>query len=614
MRPTNQSHQSPFKIAPGPQDGLSHVAMSLLTRPIEHLAGLRALNQKYSRIQSIPAGLEFVNKALSEMCVSVEVTETDRARIPAQGPVLVVANHPFGAIEGLILTQLLGSYRSDFRIMANYLLNRIPQMQPLLIAVDPFERPIAATSNVAPMRQSIAWLNKGGMLAMFPAGVVSHLQLSKRRVAEPPWKRSVACLVRATGATVLPVFFDGCNSAMFQVAGLLHPMLRTALLPRELLNKQGQVVILRVGKPIPSAKLDRFQNDIDMVEYIRMRTLLLQRRPHTTDCPAEVTASPVLTTGKSSSRRRQLVCDDVTALPSTRLLASKNDYGVYFARMHEIPNLIDEIGRQREITFRGAGEGSGKEIDLDRFDRDYVHLFAFDNANGELIGAYRIGHTDQILSLRGMHGLYTSTLFRYKRSLMNQLDPALELGRSFVRPQYQREYAPLNLLWKGIGQYVVRHPQYRRLFGPVSISSRYNTASQQLLVDFLRANSFDDDLARLVKPKTRVKELRSFRWLTAMAGRLVQDIDEVSTLIAEIETHQEGVPILFKHYLKLGGKILGFNLDPDFSDVLDGLILVDLLQTDRRILDRYLGRDQAKTYLDHHATTEMDRRTAPHQT
>ena len=609
MRTTNQSYQSPFEIARPSQGGLSHVALSLLTRPIEHLAGLRALNQKYLRLQSIPAGLEFVNKALSEMGVSVEVTETDLARIPQQGPVLVVANHPFGAIEGLIIAQLLGSCRSDFRIMANYLLNRIPQMQPLLIAVDPFERPAAVTSNVAPMRQSIAWLNNGGLLAMFPAGVVSHLQLGKRRVAEPPWKRSVACLVRATGATVLPVYFDGCNSAMFQVAGLLHPVLRTALLPRELLNKQGHDVTLRVGKPIPGTKLDHFQNDLDMVEYIRMRTLLLQRRAHTTESPTQVPVAPTVVSDRSHLRRRQLVCDDVTALAPTRLLVSKNDYGVYYARMHEIPHLIDDIGRQREITFRGAGEGSGKEIDLDRFDRDYVHLFAFDNAKGELIGAYRIGHTDQILSLRGIHGLYTSTLFKYKRSLMNQLDPALELGRSFVRPQYQREYAPLNLLWKGIGQYVVRHPQYHRLFGPVSISSRYNTASQQLLVDFLRANSFDDDLARLVKPKTRVKELRSFRWLTAMAGRLVQDIDEVSTLIAEIETHQQGVPVLFRHYLKLGGKILGFNLDPDFSDVLDGLILVDLLQTDRRILDRYLGKDQAKAYLDHHATDEGDMRT-----
>jgi putative hemolysin len=604
MLNTNQSDRSPFELDVRLGGALRQSAFSLVKRPIQRLTGLEALGRKYQQVQQIPAGLEFVDSALAHLNITVHISDSDLERIPKEGPVLVVANHPFGAIEGVILAQVLGRVRPDFRIMANYLLNRIPQMKPLLIAVDPFERNSSVSTNIGPLRESLHWLTEGGMLAMFPSGEVSHLKLKQRRVAEPAWGRTLARLVRRTGATVLPMFFTGRNSTLFQLAGLLHPRLRTALLPHELLNKQGNTVAVKVGKPVNSAKLTRFDNDRDLVEYVRMRTLLLMRRHESAITTDHGTATPAIIASDTATERMKLVRSDVNALPNERLLTSKGDYAVYFARMHEIPHLMDEIGRQRELTFRGAGEGSGNEVDLDIYDRDYVHLFAFDNARGELIGAYRIGHTDQVLSLRGMKGLYTSTLFKYKRSLMNQLNPALELGRSFVRPQYQREYAPLHLLWKGIGQYVVRHPQYHRLFGPVSMSSRYDTASQQLLVDFLKANSFEEDLARMVKPKTRVRQLRSFRWLSSMAGRLVQDIDEVSTLIAEIQAHEQGVPILFKHYLKLGGKILGFNLDPDFSDVLDGLILVDLLQTDSRILDRYLGKAEAAAYLAHHTQSE----------
>jgi putative hemolysin len=607
MLDTNLTRPSPFELSVAATGPVGKSAIALLKRPIERLCGLEALSQKYRRLQESSAGLPFVARVLGELKTSVLISDADLARIPPSGPVLVVANHPFGAIEGLVLAHVLGKVRPDLCIMANYLLARIPQMQPLLIAVDPFDNRSSTVTNIAPLRRAIAWLKEGRILAMFPSGEVSHLDLRQRRVTEPSWGRTVACMVRRSEAAVLPVFFEGRNSALFQLAGLLHPRVRTALLPHELLNKQGRTFGVRIGKPISNSQLLRFGDDNDLVEYVRMRTLLLTRRAASTPSDTEHTSPPCTVSGHSARSRMDLVANDIQALPQERLLTAKGNYSVYYARMHEIPHLIEEIGRQREITFRGAGEGSGKQIDLDRFDRDYVHLFACDSASGELIGAYRIGHTDELLSLRGNKGLYTSTLFKYKRRLLDQLNPALELGRSFVRPKYQREYAPLHLLWKGIGQYVVRHPQYHRLFGPVSMSSRYDTASQQLLVDFIRMNSFDQDLARLVKPRTRVREQRSFRWLSSLAGRLVQDIDEVSALIAEIQSHQQGVPILFKHYLKLGGKVLGFNLDPDFSEVLDGLMLIDLLHTDRRILDRYLGKDEAARYLAHHNQGEVYR-------
>lgn len=273
----------------------------------------------------------------------------------------------------------------------------------------------------------------------------------------------------------------------------------------------------------------------------------------------------------------------------------------------ELPHVVREIGRLREVAFRAVSEGSGRARDLDRFDGHYQHLIVWNHECGEVVGSYRIGETDRILRRFGIDGLYTSTLFRYDRRLLADIGPALELGRAFVRPEYQRDYSPLLLLWKGIGTLVSRNPRYRTLFGTVSISNDYQSLSQQILARFLYATSFRPDLAERVQPRNPPPFLRDCRGVPAMAGAVARTIADVGALVADIESDGKGVPVLLRQYLKLNARLLGFNVDPAFGGVLDGLMMVDLTDVAPDMLARYMGKPGAQAFLAHHAPEAVRR-------
>jgi putative hemolysin len=381
--------------------------------------------------------------------------------------------------------------------------------------------------------------------------------------------------------------------------------MRTALLPRELLNKRNKSVEIRIGSLIPFRNLEAFDNDADMTAYLRQRTFILSHREDgqiNTESHAisrsvteRVKLEPVV-----QPQEPLMLINEVRSLPSEQILVRNSEYTVFRADSDQIPCIMQEIGRLREISFRGVGEGTGKAIDLDEFDHHYVHLCLWNEKHSELVGAYRFGRTDEILRQRGKAGLYTSTLFDYSESFLVQLGPALEMGRSFVRPEYQRLISPLFLLWRGIGEYVARNPQYRTLFGPVSISNDYRPISRQLMVEYLREQNRIQDFAGEVNAKNPYK-VKAVKGLDLKAMAVCRGIDNLSAIIAEIEKDNKSVPVLLKQYLNLGGKIIGFNVDPNFSDSLDGLIMVDLTQTSRRLLERYLGEDGAARLLAHHS-------------
>jgi len=359
-----------------------------------------------------------------------------------------------------------------------------------------------------------------------------------------------------------------------------------------------------VGTPVPFDRLASFAGDEDLIAYLRLRTYILKNRHDQTGRGGRSSFTITARTNQHqpivAAQDAKAMLDDLARLPPQQMLVENKDLAVWYARAPQIPHILQEIGRLREVTFRGVHEGTGKPIDLDRFDDDYLHLFAWEKRQREVVGAYRMGPTDEILSKDGVDGLYPSPLFKYRHNLLEQISPALELGRSFIRPEYQKSYPPLLLLWKGIGVYVVRNPRYRRLFGPVSINSEYQSLSRQLIIRFLEANNFAADLSRLIRPKNplRAKKIKPLE--VRLSDHVVRDMDEVSSLISEVENDQKGIPILLKQYLKVGAKFMGFNVDPNFGDVLDGLMLVDLVQTDRKILERYLGRAEVQTFLAYH--------------
>ena len=565
-------------------------------------ASVGKVRDLYRRVQRSPEGFR-LETLLSEMRIGLSVGAADQARIPATGPVVVVANHPYGVLDGAILTVLLTRVRPDVKVLTNFLLSDVPDLQKHCIFVDPFQTDRSLESNRRGLREAFTWLQKGGMLAVFPAGEVSHWQMPAAQIVDPEWNDAAVRLIRKTGAAALPVYLCGHNGVGFQLMGMIHPKLRSAFLLQEFLNQAGKKVEVRVGSAIAPDAVEAIEDDHEATDYLRWRTYLLGRRskPEASWPTAlrskfifkiqEPVAAPVAA---------ELLTKELETLPEDRRLAENSDFAVYLGTAREMPQLLREVGRLRELTFRGAGEGTGKSCDLDSFDEYYSHILLWHKSRQELVGAYRAGNTAEILAQRGVGGLYTSTLFRYDEKIFRRLGPALELGRSFVRPEYQRQYAPLLLLWKGIARMVARRPAVPVLFGAVSISNEYSSASREMIYRFFEAHMQEDELAGLIEPRRPFRPGLLRRWDCSGMHRALRDLDELSQPITDVEADGKGLPILLRQYAKIGGKLLGFNVDRKFSNVLDGLVVVDLRQTDATVLERYMGREGAARFRQVH--------------
>ena len=601
--PSNQSHEQETAA-----DVLSQVAGAPGLPPLaEKFVPLGRVRDLYRRVQRSAKGFSLEN-LLAEMQVELRVDPADALRIPASGPVVVVANHPFGMMDGAVLAVLLARVRPDVKVMTNYLLRDVPELAQHCIFVDPFQNDSSGGRrnidvNRRALREALAWLQGGGMLGVFPAGEVSHLQLHQGQISDPAWNETAARLIQQTDATALPLYFCGRNSVSFHLFGMIHPKLRTAFLLQEFLHQKGRTIDVRVGSEITSDFIAGIADHREATEYLRWRTYLLAQRSQPTKLwpitasfkmPAKV-VEPISPAGP-----KDLLTKELASLPSDRCLAENGDLAVYLAKASEIAHVLQEIGRLREITFRGVDEGTGKSRDLDRFDSYYWHLLLWNKTKQELVGAYRAGNTAEIIRDHGVNGLYTSTLFRYDARLFERLGPALELGRSFVRLEYQRQYAPLLLLWKGIARLIATHTDAAVLFGAVSISNDYNKVSREMIYRFFEARMREDDLAEMIAPRRPFRPLRLRPWDCRAMNRAMRDLDDLSQPIADVETDRKGLPILLRQYAKIGGRLLGFNVDRKFSNVLDGLVVVDLRKTDSSVLERYLGREAAAQFRQKH--------------
>lgn len=564
---------------------------------VDRFLKLGALDELCALARRAGGDCSFFYRLLASLNLSYECPQEDIARIPLHGAAVIVANHPFGLAEGPILGDLLLSVRPDFRFMANSLLAAVPELLPYLFAVDPSGRRDAARQNASALRSSIEWLKSGGLLVVFPAGEVSSLRLPAMRIEDPAWNGIVARIIRLTGALAVPLFFHGSNSPGFQAAGMLHPGLRTALLPHELLNKRGSTIQISVGRPVPPDRLSALPREFDAIEYLRSRTHLLEGRHAAPRPPRRSAARPERVMAPVAAN---LVAAEIGALPESARLLDSGSFSVLLADAPQIPHALREIGRLRELTFRQCGEGTGRPLDLDGFDDYYRHLFIWSRERGEIVGAYRFAETSRVVPLRGARGLYTNSLFHYGAKFLASLEPGLELGRSFVRAEYQKGYQPLLLLWKGIGRFVAGSPRYRFLFGPVSISGDYSDTARELMVAYLRSRCSHPRLASMVRARSpfRPRPLRS-RGAQDLCSRLA-GIDDLGEAVADVESGKRALPVLLRQYLNVGGRIVDFSTDASFSGVLDGLIVVDLLETDRKLLKRYLGMEGAAAFLSHH--------------
>ncbi|MBV9621012.1 MAG: lysophospholipid acyltransferase family protein [Gammaproteobacteria bacterium] len=542
---------------------------------------LARLHEVRRDLQGLTDPFQFARGALARLQVSLELREEDLAHIPAQGAAVITANHPYGALDGLAAIEIIGRRRRDLRVLANRELTALSGLGALMIPVDPFGGAAATRANLSGLRRALRWLSGGGVLLAFPAGEVSAFEVRTLQVSDRAWSAGLARLVRLSGAAVVPMHLAGGNSPLFHLAGLLHPRLRTLLLAHELGNKLGARVGVRIGTPLPLARSGACRDDAALALQLRLRTHLLASAvpPAAHGPPRSAAGAPLAAAVEPAALQAE-----IEALPQESLLLSAGAQRVYCAPATALPGVLRELGRLRERSFRAAGEGTGAASDLDAFDAHYEHLFLWNEATRELVGAYRLAQIAEVLRRYGREGLYTATLFEYHELFFRLLGPALELGRSFVRPEYQKSFAPLQLLWRGIGEYLGRHPRCCKLLGAVSISNDYQPLSRQLLVSFLRERRFDALAPALVRPRAPFPRQASLRSL-ARAG----DLGSLSGLIAGLEPDGKGAPVLLRQYLKLGARALGFSVDARFGDALDCLMLVDLRRTAPRLLRPYLS-------------------------
>lgn len=529
---------------------------------------------------------------LEALEVNLQIPEEELNRIPSEGPLLVVANHPFGGLDGLLLGALLAKRRQDFRLLANALVACFPALRPWLLEVEVLGENGATKRNASSVRRAVRWLKGGGCLATFPAGAVSQLHWRTAGVEDAEWSPHVAALARMSGAHVLPVRFEGANSRTFRVLGLLSPRLRTFSLGRELLNKRGCRPEVRIGETISAEKMRSFPDSGAAIGFLRatVDAMRLSKKGDASRQEGEAESSeakfePVVA-GPSGAE----LSKEVNGLPEETFLVRKGEFAVYGIRSEQAPKVMREIGRLRELTFRSVGEGTGTGLDLDAFDRHYHQIFVWDEANEAVAGGYRVGVVDEILPGRGRRGMYATSQFSLSRSFYKALGPAAELGRSFIPPEYQRKFSLLGLLWRGIGEFLNRRPEVRVLYGPVSISADYSQVSRRLMVRYLRRNQWSPRFARRARPRHRYRGPRLAPGLRKWVKEEGRTLDEVSAVISRVEPDGKGVPVLVKHYLKLNGSFVGFGVDPNFCNALDGLIVVDLHNLDDAHLKRYFGQ------------------------
>ena len=521
--------------------------------------------------------VDFLNGLLSDFQIRFEIPEEDLKRLPKNGAYITVSNHPLGGIDGILLLKLMLEQRSDFKIIANFLLHRIEPLVPYIMPVNPFENHKDAKSSLTGFKNSLLHLQGGHPLGIFPAGEVSTYKDGKL-VVDKPWEPAAMKLMQRAEVPIVPIYFHAKNSSLFYRLSKLSASLRTAKLPSELLTQKKRVIKVRIGKPI-SVKDQKEHDTLESFsDFVRRKTYMLSNSFETTKILTNISSSLKVT--KSPKKivtpvPTDVMCAEVTTLKAEdhRLLKSKN-YEVYLAPAAKIPNILHEIGRLREITFREIGEGTNKAIDLDAFDRYYHHMFLWDAEAKCLAGAYRMGLGSEIFEAKGIDGFYLQDLFRFEPELHSMMSQSIELGRAFIIKSYQQKPMPLFLLWKGIVHTTLRFPEHKYLIGGVSISNQFSNFSKSLMIEFMKSHYYDPYLAQFIHPKKEFKVKLKDADKDFVFDATAADLNKFDKIIDEIEPGALRLPVLLKKYIKQNARLIAFNEDPLFNNAVDGLMYI----------------------------------------
>lgn len=543
---------------------------SLAIRIIHKLVSVKKINHLLSGIES-KSGYELTERLDFTYSLSLK----DKEKIPAEGRLLVVANHPLGALDGVALLSAIRQVRPDVKVLGTDLLLEIPGLEDFVL---PYSGILSLPVNRRSLQTISQSLKNEEAVIVFPSTDVSRWTLRGRR--DGKWRASLVNLARRLEAPVLPVYIDARNSFLFYFMSLLSRNLSMLLLPGEMFRARGKNIQLKVGEHIsPNAFMSIAPRTA--IGLLRRQVYALGHEHDTRKLPFQTERNVVHPVD------RKLIQSE---LLQAQLLGKTDDnMKIFLLQYDKAPSTMREIGRLREITFRKIGEGTGKKIDLDQYDPYYEHLVLWDESNLEIVGAYRLGHAGDITGKMGAEGLYTSTLFRFSEEFEHLLKDSIELGRSFVQSRYWNTHA-LDYLWHGIGAYIATHPDIRYMFGPVSISRSYSREATDLIVHFYKKwYSGKDSLVRsgnqylIAEQKERELEEIFSEAESQKDFRLLKQ---------NLKQYGYSVPTLYKQYTELteggGVQFLDFGIDENFGFCVDGLILVEVDKIKEAKKKRYI--------------------------
>lgn len=537
---------------------------------------ISTLNKFYDKNKHLE-DVEFLNAILDDLEIKFEIPEEDFKRLPKEGAYITISNHPLGGIDGALLLKLMIEREPNFKIIANFLLHRIAPIKKYIMPVNPFENHKDAKSSVVGIKETLLHLKEGKPLGVFPAGEVSTYKDGKL-VVDKPWEVGAIKVIRKAQVPVVPIYFHAKNSRLFYFLSKIGDTLRTAKLPSEVFSQKERVIKVRIGKPISVSEQNEYESIEEYSKFLRKKTYMLSK-PFVKEksfLPKPKIKLPkkgpkTIVTGASVENMIQEV--DALRAADCRLLQSKN-YEVFFAQADKIPNVLHELGRLREITFREVGEGTNESTDIDKFDKYYHHMFLWDDDAKKVAGAYRMGLGSEIYPKYGMNGFYLNELFRFEPELHDMMSKSIEMGRAFIINEYQQKPMPLFLLWKGIIHTTLRFPEHKFLLGGVSISNQFSEFSKSLMIEFMKSNFYDPYIAQYIHPKKAFKVVLKDADKDFVFNEAESDLNKFDKIIDELEPGTLRLPVLIKKYIKQNARVVAFNVDPLFNDAVDGLMYI----------------------------------------
>ncbi|MBW8362228.1 MAG: lysophospholipid acyltransferase family protein [Kaistella sp.] len=549
------------------------------------LTKIDEVNKLYDKLKE-KSGKDFFDSFVRERDLKYIVFKEDLAKIPKKGPFILVSNHPLGAIDGILMCKILTEIRPDFKIMGNFLLEKIKPMEPFVIPVNPFENRKEVRNSATGMRATLQHLQEGGCVGIFPAGEVSNKNNEFSEILDKTWEKPALKLIKMAKVPVVPMYFHAKNSNIFYRISKLHADLQTMMLPAEMMHKREKPIRIRIGKPVPVKTMDDHESVEELGEFLQNKIYMLKSYYEKRKSIAEQLKLPNLKLNFPLMKEENVVQNIIDETPqedlvleieklhkSEKMLFQNGCYEVFFVAYDEIPSIMREIGRQRELTFRAIGEGSNLPFDLDEYDKHYHHLFLWDSAAKRLVGAYRMALGSEVMKKYGIEGFYISSLFEFDPELQPFFRKVIEMGRAYISQEYQQKPLPLFLLWRGIVHVCLRNPEHKFLMGGVSISDKFSSFSKSLMIEFMRSHYYDSAVAQYIHPKKEFKVKLKDRDKNLFFDEVESDLNKLDKIIDDLEPEMR-LPVLIKKYIKQNAKVISFNVDPNFNDAIDGLMYI----------------------------------------